>query len=351
MRRNSSAMEHLGKAAYLVRHGASDTAFEWRERKVGPPKSSEVKIEVQAFGLNFADVLARNGLYREAPPLPAVLGYDIVGRVIETGADVDPIWIGKRVVALTRFGGYATHVCTPLIGVAEVPEDMPEHAACALGTQYATALYASNFLQQVRSGENVLIHAAAGGVGTALVQLLKHKQCTLFATAGSDEKVSALNAEGIIAFNYNTQDYEKEIKNLLGDKKLDVSFNSIAGSTFKKDMRLLGANGRLVLYGFAERSGKSGGIFATMSLLWKMGILLPIFLLAKSKSILGVNMLKIADQKPQIIKSCLEELVMLWKDGKIHPINGGSYSQEDLPKAHAALEQRKSTGKIIVKIR
>ncbi len=344
-------MEHLGKAAYLVRYGAAETAFEWRNRTVGSPESGEIKIAVQAFGLNFADVLARNGLYREAPPLPAVLGYDIVGRVIETGAGVDPNWIGKRVVALTRFGGYATHVCTPLVGVAEVPEEMPEHAACALGAQYATALYASNYLQQVRAGENVLIHAAAGGVGTALVQLLKNKQCNLFATAGSDEKVNALKAEGIKAFNYNTEDYEKEIATLLGKDKLDVSFNSIAGSTFKKDMRLLGANGRLVLYGFAERSGKSGGIFATLSLLWKMGFLLPIMLLAKSKSILGVNMLKIADQKPHIIKTCLEELVELWKDGKIRPIDGGSYNQEDLAKAHAALEYRKSTGKIIVTIR
>lgn len=344
-------MELQSKAAFLIKNGPAHEAFRWESYDPGQPGKGYVLVEVEAFGLNFADVLARNGLYREAPPLPSILGYDVVGRVIEIGEGVDSSWLGKRIVALTRFGGYSTHLCTPIIGATIVPEDMPDYVACALGTQYATAYYATHYVQNVKPNEKVLVHAAAGGVGTALIQLLQNLNCTIYATAGSNEKVSALKDHGITAFNYNEVDYEKEIQNKLNGDSLDVCFNSIAGSTFKKDMRLLGSNGRMILYGFAERSGKSGGKWATLSLLWKMGITLPIMLLAKSKSIIGVNMLKVADYKPHIIQTCLEELVKLWSQGKIAPIDGGTYSMEELPKAHEALENRKTTGKVIIKIR
>jgi NADPH2:quinone reductase len=225
---------------------------------------------------------------------------------------------------------------------------MPAYAACALGTQYATAFYSTSYVQNMRKGERALVHAATGGVGTALVQLLLAKGCEVFATAGSDEKVAALKKLGVHAFNYRTQDYEKEIDQLLNGKRLHASFNSIAGTTFKKDMRLLGANGRLVLYGFAERSGQTGGKWATFKLLWNMGFMMPIMLLATSKSIIGVNMLKIADHEPQVIQDCLQSLVKLWAEKTISPVNGGEYTPEQLGEAHAALEHRKVMGKAVV---
>lgn len=339
------------QAAFLIKNGDAFTAFQWRDIPMPKPQAHEVLVEIEAFGLNFADVLARNGLYREAPPLPAVLGYDMVGKVIALGEAVDASWLGKRVVALTRFGSYATHIATPVVGCVIVPDDMPAGEACALGTQFTTAYYSAYYLQNIADGSHVLVHAAMGGVGTALLQLLRLKNCVVYATVGSDKKVDALREKGIHAFNYNTQDYAAEIKTLLGKNQLDVSFNSIAGTTFKKDMELLGADGRLVLYGFAERSGKRGGKWATLRLLWNMGIVLPIMTLATSKSILGVNMLKVADQKPQIIKHCITQLVELWKGQKIKPVVGGIYSKENLGQAHHDLENRKINGKSIVLLR
>ncbi|MFZ4784700.1 MAG: quinone oxidoreductase family protein [Flavobacteriales bacterium] len=339
------------QAAFLVKNGDAFSAFEWRDIPVPQAKAGEVLVEIEAFGLNFADVLARNGLYREAPPLPAVLGYDMVGRVIGLGDGVDASLLGQRVVALTRFGAYASHIATPAVGCIPVPDNMAAGEACALGTQFTTAYYSAYYLQNIAEGSHVLVHAAMGGVGTALIQLLLLKNCTVYATVGSDEKVNALRKEGIHAFNYNSQDYSAEIKSLLGKKYLDVSFNSIAGTTFKKDMQLLGADGRLVLYGFAERSGKRGGKWATLRLLWNMGIVLPIMTLATSKSILGVNMLKIADQKPQIIQHCIQQLVQLWSEKKIKPVVGGVYSKEKLGQAHYDLEHRKIRGKSIVLLR
>ena len=344
-------MERQPRAAFLVKNGAAHEAFEWRPIAIPEPKENEVLIQVTSFGLNFADVLARNGLYREAPPLPAIIGYDATGKVIAIGKNVDSKWLHKRVAALTRFGAYATHVCTPTTGIAEIPDDMPDVEACALGTQYATAYYSACYVQQCRKGEKVLVHAAMGGVGTALIQILQNIGCEIYATVGSDEKKTALIQRGIKAYNYNTEDYEAAIHSALNGDKLDVSFNSIAGSTFKKDMRLLGSGGRLVLYGFAERSGKTGGKWATMKLLWSMGLLMPILLLAKSKSIIGVNMLKVGDHRAHIIQECMEQLVLLWKQGKVKPVNGGVFSQEELSKAHHALETRQIQGKAIISLK
>jgi NADPH:quinone reductase-like Zn-dependent oxidoreductase len=336
------------KAIVTTQFGNASKAFAIRDMEAPSIGPGEALIEVATSGINFADVLARNGLYREAPPLPNVLGYDVVGTVVKVGTESDAHWIGKKVVALTRFGGYAQFAKTKVLAIAEVPADLSNAKACALATQWSTAYYASHHLMNVFPGENVLVHAAAGGVGSALVQLLLAKKCTVFATAGNDDKVGALRQKGVIAFNYNEVDYASKIKESLGDKRLDVSFNSIAGTTFKKDMRLLGAGGRLVLYGFSERSGKRGGKLATMKLLWDMGILLPIMTMATSKSVLGVNMLKIADHKPEIIGHCMTELVKLAAIGAIDPMVGGEFPASQMARAHTLLEQRQTVGKLVV---
>lgn len=343
-------MAHHCRAAFLIRNGKADGAFEWRETILPALKSHEVLIQTEAFGLNFADVLARNGLYREAPPLPAVLGYDVAGRIIAIGDKVESHWMGKRVAALTRFGGYATHAITQITGLTEIPDDMPASDACALGTQYATAYYSAHYVQQLHPGEKVLVHAATGGVGTALIQLAQAAGCEIFATVGSDSKKTALEKQGIFAVNYEKEDYAARIKEVLNGDKLDVSFNSIAGTSFKKDMQLLGANGRLVLFGFAERSGKTGGKWATLRLLWNMGLVIPIMLLAKSKSIIGVNMLKIGDFRPHVIGHCMNALVAMYKEGKIKPVIGGQYTENQLALAHEDLENRKIRGKAIISI-
>lgn len=337
------------RAAVLVRNGDAADAFEIREMERPVPGPGEVCIRVEAFGLNFADVMARQGLYREAPPLPSVLGYDLVGTVDDVGDNVDKAWIGKRVAAMTRFGAYAEYAVTRVTGIVEVPADMNAAEACAIGTQYATAWYAGFQATNIHPGERVLIHAAAGGVGTALTQLALWRGCEIYATAGSEEKINLLREMGVHhPINYRETDYEEAIRSLLGNERLDLTFNAIAGSTFKKDMRLLGAGGRLVLYGAAERASMKGGMLATLRLLWKMGLMIPLLRMAKSQSIVGVNMLKIGDHKPERIAEGLVRLMELHADGVINPRSGGVYPIEQLAEAHEALEQRRTTGKLAV---
>lgn len=337
------------KAFYLTSYADARKAFDLRESPDHPPGHNEVAIAVEYFGLNFADVLARRGLYREAPPLPYVPGYDVAGRVVAVGSGVSQQWLGKRVAALVRFGAYASRCVTSISGCVEIPDEMPAADACALGTQYCTAFYATCYASNVFPGDRVLVHAGMGGVGVAIIQLLLWKGCTVYATAGSDDKVRQLNEMGVSAVNYRSSDYVTEIKQRLQGQRLDASFNSIAGTTFKKDMQLLGAGGKLVLYGFAERTGKKGGKLATLKLLWDMGVVMPILLMATSKSIVGVNMLKIADHRPAVIHYCLSELVKLWQQGVIRPVIGGVFEPHELAKAHELLEGRSSVGKLIVK--
>lgn len=332
------------RAAVLIQHGSPSEAFEIRDYPMPQRSAEQCLIEVEAFGLNFADVMARRGLYRDAPPLPAVLGYDFVGRVLEA-PEGSPHKTGMRVAGMSRFGAYASHLVTRDDAIIEVDEGMEASAACALGTQYCTAYHAAMQATHLRAGERVLIHAAAGGVGTALVQLARWKDCEIIATAGSKEKIEQLKAAGVHhAINYREVNYAEQVE----AKSIDVAFNSLGGKSFKKDLSLLRPTGRMLLYGAAERSGKKGGSLATIKLVWDMGILLPITLVGSSRSIQGVNMLRVADHKPEWITEALHELQSLLKAGHIAPRSGGLFPIDQLAEAHHMLESRQSTGKLAV---
>jgi NADPH2:quinone reductase len=341
-------MEQI-RAAYLVKQGKASEAFQIKDTDKPILNEREVGIRVEAFGLNYADVMARNGLYRESPPLPCVLGYEVVGKIENIGAEMDQNLIGKRVVAFTRFGGYANYAVTADFGFTEVG-DMKAGAALSIATQYVTAYYMAEEAIRLFKGDRVLVHAGAGGVGTALIQLCKRKGCEVFATAGSAEKLEYMREQGADhVINYREEDYEDKIKSILGKERLDVTFNPIAGTTFKKDFRLIGSAGRVLLFGGSERSGKNWGIFSTLNFVRKMGIIIPITTMMRSKAIIGVNMLKIGDNKPMILKRCMQNVAELIRTGELKPYVGGEYKVDELGAAHDFLESRKSIGKVVVK--
>jgi NADPH2:quinone reductase len=336
------------EAIYLVRKGDADNAFELRGMQINEPGEGDVMIETEAFGLNFADVMARKGLYREAPPMPCVVGYEVVGKIVMVGKGVSEELIGLRVVAFCRFGGYAKHVVTPAHAVAEINE-VPAEQAMALCTQAVTAYYMASYLSPVRKGERALVHAAAGGVGTILIQLLKMQGAIVFAKVGDASKESIVRSLGAdYVVNYRASDYAMQLQKLLGEHRLDVSFNPSGGSTFKKDMALLGSGGRMILFGGAELTSGKWGILSQLNFVRKMGLVLPVGLMMRSKNILGVNMLKIADHKPEVLTTCLNEVVQLFRSGKLAPQNGQTYRADEIAKAHAALESGNTTGKITV---
>jgi len=337
------------KAIFLVKNGTSASAFELRETPTPTPKANEVRIKVEAFGLNYADVMAREGMYEDCPPLPTVIGYDVVGHIDALGSDVTEFKIGQRVAALTRFGAYAEYAVTMADGVVAIPDHMPAGVATALATQYSTAYFCAEDQTRLHPGDHVLVQAAAGGVGTALVQLAKRRGCIVYGTAGSKEKLDYLRRQGVdFPINYREEDFEAVIKKQRGDAGLDVIFDSLGGSSVKKGRRLLGAGGRMICYGAAELSGGKN-IFKILKFAAAFGISSPIPLLQNSRGIIGVNMLRIADNRPKTLARVMRAVADLVIKGELHPEVGGEFSYTDIAKAHDFLASRKSTGKIIVK--
>ncbi|MBC9812323.1 zinc-binding dehydrogenase [Crocinitomicaceae bacterium CZZ-1] len=336
------------EAFLLTKKGTAEEAFRLSEVALPALKENDILIATEAFGLNYADVMARRGLYREAPPFPCVIGYEVVGKIIETGSSADTSLIGKRVVAFTRFGGYAKHAVTTKDAIAEIGE-MPVNDALALATQGVTAYYMTNYISPLRTGEHVLIHAAAGGVGTLLIQLAKHAGAIVIAKVSSKEKQEkCLSLGADYTINYRNENYAQAVERIIGSKKLDVSFNPIGGDTFKTDKQLLGFGSRIFLFGGSQLAEGKFGMLSQLNFLRKMGVSIPVFLMMQSKSLIGVNMLKIADNKPLVLQWCMQEVIRLYHEGKLTTENGGDFSYAEMHQAHNLLESGKSIGKIAV---
>ncbi len=337
------------KAIYLKKYGNSASAFEIKETPIPIAAKGEVVIKVACFGLNFADVLARRGLYADAPANPAVLGYDVAGIVESVGEDGAIFKIGQRVMAFTRFGGYAEYVKTVESGVALMPDTLDFAAATALVTQGSTAYFCAYESTVLNAGDRVLVHAAAGGVGSLLVQMAKQQKCIVYGTA-STSKLNYLKQSGVdVAIDYTQEDFSKVIRAHSSDQKIDVVFDSIGGRTFKNSFKLLAPGGRIVTFGAAEQiDGNKTNKLSTLKLAWSFGIFSPIQLLMSSKAIIGVNMLKIADNRPHILSLCLREVLKMTEDGIIVPTVGKIFSADKIAEAHDYLENRQSVGKVVM---
>jgi len=337
------------RAFVLVRHGEASRAFEEREIPDPVPGPGQVRIAVEMFGLNFADVMARLGLYQDAPPFPAVLGYDVVGRIDRVGAGIDHLREGMRVVAMTRFGGYATLALSAAFGVFEIPDGFDGAAATALATQYVTAWYAGVELVRLHAGDRVLIQGAAGGVGTALVQIARLHGCLVFGTTGTPGKMSHLAEIGVdVPLCTLGSGFEAEYRKVSGGKPLDVIFDSLGGGGVRKGLRILGSGGRLVSYGVADMVGPQHTFTSSIRTLLAFGFPHPLVLLLQSKSLLGINMLRIADERPEIIGRCLSEVVPRGVRGELRPVVGKVFPAAEFSAAHEWLRKRQSTGKIAV---
>ncbi|HXB11439.1 MAG TPA: zinc-binding dehydrogenase [Bacteroidia bacterium] len=337
------------KAIFLVKKGDANKAFEFREIPNPIPAEDEVLIKVEYTGLNFADTLARRGLYRDAPPIPCVLGYDVSGVIAAVGSKVVNLKPGDRVTSFTHFGGYAEYAVTKEIGAVKIPDILDGSVATALATQFVTAYYCSAEATNLHEGDTVLIHAAAGGVGTAFVQYALYKKCIVFATAGSDEKVSMLKQAGVqYAINYRKENYLEIIKQNTKSKGIDVIFESLGGKYVKEGIKLLNPGGRIICIGAAEMSNSTNPLYQLKTGL-AFGFYHPGQFIMASKSIIGVNMLKISDDKPLVLKRCLEGVMELYSKGAFKPFVGKIFPASEIGKAHEYIESRASTGKTVIK--
>jgi synaptic vesicle membrane protein VAT-1 len=320
-----------------------------RETPDPVPGPGQVRIRVRAAGLNFAEVMAAQGLYPDAPRRPCVVGYEVAGVVDAAGDGVDELGPGARVVALTRFGGHSDVVCVPVRQVLEIPEGKDFAAAAALPVNYVTAYHMLFRVACVRPGERVLVHMAAGGVGIAVLQLCRTVPgLEVFGTA-SAAKHERLRAEGCThPIDYRTTDYATEVRRLTGGEGVDVVLDPLGGADWRKGLKLLRPCGRLVAYGFATlTSGQRRSPLHVLSRAAGIPLLTPLQLMNTNRTVSGVNIGHLWGQVG-VLRQELEELMALWTAGTIEPVIDSSYPFAEAAAAHRRMLERRNTGKIVL---
>jgi NADPH:quinone reductase-like Zn-dependent oxidoreductase len=330
------------KAIFLVKTGEPEKAFEYRDTAVPKIAAGEVLIKVEGFGLNFADIVAREGMYKDAPPRPCVLGYEVVGRIAESNNM--NFAVGDRVVALTKFGGYAEYAVTDARATIKIADSISIPIATALATQYCTAYYAAAVAGNLREGERVIIHAASGGVGNALLQYAKYKGCDIIATTSSPSKVELLkNAGARHVINLGKENFRESVEKIYGSET-DAIFDSLGGKYVRQGISLLAPGGRIICFGASQMTGVN--MFKRISAALQFGFYHPAQFLMHSKSLIGVNMLHIAEKRPEIIQYCLGEVLTLFNNHIFNPPEGKLFKASEIASAHRYLQEKKAFGKV-----
>ncbi|RMH43700.1 MAG: alcohol dehydrogenase [Deltaproteobacteria bacterium] len=322
--------------------------LELRDAHDPDPGPGEVRVRVRAAGVNFADILARMGLYPDAPKLPAVVGYEVAGVVDAVGSGVDDVAPGVRVVALTRFGGYSDVVCVPRGQVVELPDDLSFEQAAALPVQYLTAWLMLVRLGNLQAGERVLIHSAGGGVGLAAIQIARWKGAEIFGTAsaGKHERLRAAGVHHCI--DYRTQDFAAEIARITGGAGVHLVIDAVGGDSFRRSYASLAPLGRLFLFGVSSFApGQRRSLVAALRGLWSMPKFRPIRLMNENRGVFGVNLGHLWDQADRL-RAMLVDIVGLVRDGVLAPVVDRTFPFDRAADAHRYIQERRNFGKVLL---
>jgi NADPH:quinone reductase-like Zn-dependent oxidoreductase len=317
---------------------------------VGP---GEVRIAVRAAGINFADTMARVGLYPDAPKTPCVLGYEVAGEVETVGEGVSGHKVGDRVIAGARFGGQAELVTVTAEQVLPLPAQLSFEQGAAFPVNYGTAYAALTVMGGMREGDRVLIHAAGGGVGISAAQLARNAGAEVFGTA-SPGKHEAIRAQGVQhAIDYRNQDFEAEVMRITDGEGVDLIIDALGPTSFRKDYRLLRSGGRMVMYGLSEStSAGARDLPATLKSLLKMPLAtMPwwksLTMMNENKGVFGLNMLSWWDREGNLDRVTAPLLADL-ESGRIEPVVAESFSFERAGEAHEFIAQRRNVGKVVL---
>jgi NADPH:quinone reductase-like Zn-dependent oxidoreductase len=317
---------------------------------VGP---GEVRIAVKAAGINFADTMARVGLYPDAPKPPCVLGYEVAGEIEAVGEGVSAHGVGDRVVAGTRFGGQAELVTVPEAQVLPLPDRLSFEQGAAFPVNYGTAYAALIVMGSLRKGDRVLIHAAAGGVGISATQIARNVGAEVFGTA-SPSKHEAIRAQGVDhPIDYRSLDFEAETMRITGGEGVDLAIDALGPTSFRKDYRLLRPGGRLVMYGLSEgtKEGKRDIPAMLKSLASMPTATMPwwksLSVMNENKGVFGLNMLKWWDREGNLDRLTAPLMADL-DSGRIDPVVAEAFPFERAGDAHQFIAERRNVGKVVL---
>jgi NADPH:quinone reductase-like Zn-dependent oxidoreductase len=340
------------RAVVITKHGGPEV-LQVQERPDPPVGPGEVRVAVKAAGINFADTLARTGLYRDSPKVPCVVGYEVAGEVESVGDGVESVRPGDRVLAGTRFNGQAELVTGRMNMVYGLPEQLSFEEGAAFPVNYATAQAGLVVMGGLKAGERVLIHAAAGGVGISATQIAKRIGAEVFGTA-SASKHDAIREQGVDhAIDYRSLDFAEEVRRLTQGEGIDVAFDALGPSSFRKDYRLLRPGGRLIMYGASEvQAGETRHARAALTTLakspfssmpwWKgLGVM------NENKGVFGLNMLSWWDAEGSLDR-VIEPLIPGLEGGGLRPVVAAAFPFDRAPDAHRFIAERRNVGKVVL---
>jgi NADPH:quinone reductase-like Zn-dependent oxidoreductase len=334
------------RALVLKKKGSPDQAFKIEDRPDPTPGEGQVLVNVRASGLNFADILARMGLYPDAPKMPCVMGYEVAGEVEAVGPNADGFKPGDRVIAGTHFEGFAERAVADARNILRLPDGMSFEEGAALPVNYGTAYAALVLFGAVRPGEKVLVQSAAGGVGIAATQIARHLGAEVIGTA-SASKHDAIRAQGVThAIDYRNQDVAEEVERITGGKGVDVVMDALG--EFRRSYKMLRAGGRLVMYGASNMAGgEKRNIVKAAREVVRMPRFNAIRLMNDNKAVIGLNLLRWWDKRGSL-EEVTGPLVGLLEQGAIKPVVAESFPFDRAADAHRFIQDRKNIGKVVL---
>jgi len=340
--------------AMVVRRYGPPEVFDWREVPEPRPAAGQVLVAVKAIGINFADLLARMGLYPGTPKPPFIPGLELAGIVKEvpSGGETQPPGTreGDRVVLLTQFNGYAERIVAHADRVFRVPDEIPLEEAAAIPVNYLTAYHSLFRMGNLQAGDRVLVHGAAGGVGVAAVQLARARQLFVFGTAGPS-KQDFLRQLGVHhPIDYTRDDFEKVVRRIAPDG-IEMVLDPIGGRSFARSYRSLGPTGRLVIYGFSAAAGPEGrrSLWRGAKAIFQTPWFHPLKLMRDNIAVVGVHLGRL-EGRSALLRAQLEEILRLYAAGQVKPVIGKIFPLSQAAAAHRYVHNRQNVGKVILRV-
>jgi len=335
------------KQIWIPRHGGP-SVLEVREAEDPTPGDGQVRVRVRAAGINFADIMARMGLYPDAPKTPMVVGYEVAGDVDAVGPGVTGFAVGDRVVAATRFGGYSDVVCADARLTAALPAALSYEQGAALPVNYLTAWLMLVHLGNVHRGDRVLVHAAAGGVGQAAVRIAHHHGAEVIGTA-SAPKHERLREQGVAhCVDYRNQDFEAEVKRITGGAGVHIALDAVGGKSFGKSYRCLAPTGRLFAFGASSLApGEKRSILKAIRGFLAMPKFKPLDMMGDNRGVFGINLGHLWDQHA-LLRAMLVDIIALAAEGPLAPTVDRTFPFAEATAAHAYIQAHKNFGKVLL---
>ena len=330
------------RAVVITKHGPPEVLQVQERPAPDRPLGGQVAIDVAAAGINFADTMARVGLYPDAPKPPTVVGYEVAGTVLAVGPGVEDVEAGQRVMAGTRFGGYAEHIVVKAADVVPLPDGLSFEQGAAIPVNYSTAWAGLIRYGTLQPGERVLVHAAAGGVGIAATQIAKRSGSEVYGTAspGKHARCEELGVDHMV--DYTQAGWERDLP------QFDVILDAVGGKSFRTGYELLRPGGRLVAFGAsAVVSGQRRNLVTALRAVIRMPRFNMIKQMSESKAVIGLNMLTLWKDRGTLAP-WIEPLAGMLADGTITPVVAGAFSFEEAGAAQTMLVERRNVGKVVL---